>query len=80
MVDELAIRERNALIDMVFDGLDISKQTRKEYKYRIRSFLTFIGLHGLNVNSFLEYKRLLATKDEMAISTKNKYLAAARIF
>jgi integrase/recombinase XerC len=80
MVNELANRERNALIDSVFDGLDISEQTRKEYKYRIQSFMAFVGLYGLNVNSFLEYKRLLATKDEMAISTKNKYLAAARIF
>ena len=64
----------------VFDLLDVSEATRKDYKYRIGLFLDFIGERGFNRNSFLEFKRSLAERRNLAVSTKNKYLATARVF
>jgi len=64
----------------IFDLLDVSELTRTDYKYRIGLFLTFVTENGFSRNSFLEFKRLLASRDDMATSTKNKSLAAARIY
>lgn len=64
----------------IFDLLDVSFNTRKEYKNRIGLFLNFINDNSFNRNSFLEFKRHLIDRDDMAVSTKNKYLATARIF
>ena len=67
-------------VNLIFDSLDVSDTTRQDYKYRIGSFLDYTRKHGVNMNSFLEYKRLLASRTDYSISTKNKYLAAAKIF
>ncbi len=64
----------------VFDLLDVSKETRAEYKYRIGLFLDFTNERGFNRNSFLEFKRYLAERTDLAVSTKNKYLATAKVF
>ena len=64
----------------VFDLLDVSEATRKDYKYRIGLFLDFTQTRGLNRNSFLEFKRDLAERTDLAVATKNKYLATAKIF
>ena len=64
----------------VFDLLDVSETTRADYKYRIGLFLDFTNEKGFNHNSFLEFKRALAERTDLAISTKNKYLATARVF
>lgn len=63
-----------------FDYLDVSIHTREEYKSRIGMFIQFISANGFERNSFLSFKRHLANRDDFAISTKNKYLATARIF
>lgn len=47
---------------------------------RIRHFLRFTDTHGLNRNSYLEYKRYLQGCETFSVSTKNKYLIAAKIF
>lgn len=67
-------------VDDIFDFLDVSEDTRRDYKYRIGAFIEYIKQFGINNNSFLEYKRGLAEKNELSVSTKNKYLASARIF
>lgn len=64
----------------VFDLLDVSETTRKDYQYRIGLFLDFTQANGFNHNSFLEFKRGLAGRSDLAVSTKNKYLATAKIF
>ena len=69
---------RNA--ERIFDLLDVSAETRQDYKYRIGMFLDFIDNNPLNYNSFLEFKRSLAERNDYSISTKNKYLGAGRIF
>jgi integrase/recombinase XerC len=62
-----------------FDNLDVTEATRKDYKYRIGLFITFINKNGFDVNSFLEFKRWLAARNDITVATKNKYLAAARV-
>ena len=66
--------------DEIFNLLDINFSTRKDYSYRIGSFLKFITEKGFNHNSFLEFKRALDQRDDFTVATKNKYLAAARVF
>jgi len=66
--------------DKVFDLLDVSRTTRADYKYRIGLFLDFVKDRGFHSNIFLEFKRSLAERTDFAISTKNKYLATAKIF
>ncbi len=64
----------------VFDALDVSEGTRKEYSVRIRHFITFAEVHGINHGTFLSYKQYLAGIDTFSTSTKNKYLISAKLF
>jgi len=66
--------------EIFFDYLDVSHRTIQEYKYRIGLFIDFIGNNGFNRNSFLEFKRYLAGREDFSVATKNKYLATSRIF
>lgn len=66
--------------DRIFDLLDISDTTRSDYKCRIGKFLEFISDNGLNTNSYLDFKRDLSKRTDIATATKNKYLATAKIF
>uniref|UniRef100_UPI0013EDF41F tyrosine-type recombinase/integrase n=1 Tax=Dysgonomonas sp. ZJ709 TaxID=2709797 RepID=UPI0013EDF41F len=56
------------------------ENTRKEYLSRIKHFIHFVKLHGINFNTYLEYKRYLSSIDTLSVSTKNKYLISAKIF
>jgi len=76
-IDDIGLKERASLI---FDYLDVSANTKHEYKARIGLFVQFITDEGFDRNSFLTFKRQLANRDDFAVSTKNKYLATARIF
>jgi len=69
-----------ANVNRIFDSLDVSDTTRQDYKYRISAFLDYTKIHGINLNSFLDYKRSLVSRTDFSISTKNKYLASAKIF
>lgn len=64
----------------IFDCIDVSEQTRIDYKYRIGMFIDFIAVSGFTHNSYLEYKRQLATRTDYTVATKNKYLATAKVF
>ena len=64
----------------IFDCIDVTENTRKEYLTRIKHFIHFIKLHGINFNTYLEYKRYLSSIDTLSVSTKNKYLISAKIF
>ena len=76
----LTINDPKERAEKVFDLLDVSGATRQDYKYRIGLFLDFTQERGFNRNSFLEFKRYLAERTDLAVSTKNKYLATAKIF
>lgn len=77
---EVTIDDPSKRAERIFDLLDVSETTRADYKYRIGLFLDFTQERGFNRNSFLEYKRALAERTDLAVSTKNKYLATAKIF
>ena len=79
-VELLPSNRRDCIVRQVFDTLDVSETTRREYAVRIRHFLRFIDTCGLNRNSYLEYKRYLQSCETFSVSTKNKYLIAAKIF
>lgn len=64
----------------VFDLLDVSEATRYDYQARIGLFVGFVQTEGLHRNSFLAFKRCLAERTDISVSTKNKYLVTARIF
>ena len=64
----------------IFESLDIAESSRIDYKSRIWMFLEFIQAHPINQNSFLEFKRYLAARNDIAIATKSKYLTVARVF
>ena len=55
----LPSNRRNFVVRQAFDTSDVSETTRREYAGRIRHFLRFTDTHGLNRNSYLEYKRYL---------------------
>lgn len=63
-----------------FDNLDVSEATRAEYVARLSPFINFIDNNQFNINTFLSFKRELRSRDDLATSTKNKYLVSARIF
>lgn len=68
------------LKNSIFDCIDVTENTRKEYLTRIKHFIHFVKLHGLNFNTYIEYKRYLSSIDTLSVSTKNKYLISAKIF
>jgi len=77
MEDVLSIKKR--VPDDLFESLDVSESTRREYRFYSQHFVDFIDEISLTVNSFLEYKRYLAGRNDLSVSSKNKYLTTARI-
>ena len=72
--------ELKANAETVFNLLDVSQQTIKDYKYRLPRFLDFIEKNGFNRMSYLEFKRYLETRNDFSISSKNHFLITARIW
>lgn len=88
MVNELVKIEQSQALDasritavqamQAFDLLDINEATRADYKARIGEFISFIEQHGLKASTLLDYRRYLASRNDYAISTKNKYFTTAK--
>jgi len=78
--NELTLDNARAKAEKVFDLLDVRETTRADYKARIGLFLDFTREHGINRNSFLDFKRDLTERTDLSVSTKNKYLTTARVF
>ncbi len=79
----LTLQTRENLINKareVFDGLDVSEGTRKDYQARIGMFLYFLEKNGFDHNSYLSFKRLLVTRTDLSVATKNKYLSTSKVF
>lgn len=79
-VSDLTITNPQVKAEAVFDLLDVSGTTRQDYKYRVKLFLNFVKKKGIGINSYLEFKRYLTDRTDFSISTKNKYLATAKVF
>lgn len=77
MEDVLSIQNR--VPSDLFESLDVSENTRREYRLYSQHFVDFIGERQINVDSFLEYKRYLTDRNDLSVSSKNKYLTTARI-
>lgn len=61
--------------------MDVGEITRNDYKARIHQFIGFTnGQLEADHNIFLNYKKYLLERNNIGVSTKNKYLATARIF
>lgn len=67
-------------VDDIINSLDVSDNTRYEYSQRIKPFMFFVRSQGFSLNVLLEYKRTLKDREDYSVSTKNKYLACARVF
>ena len=72
----VATKDLTALTKTLFNGLDINQTSRVDYETRTPMFLDFIKRDGLNRNSYLEYKRYLASRVDFSVATKAKYLTA----
>jgi integrase len=80
MKEALSIIEPEDNAKKIFDNLDVSEATRKDYSYRIGAFVSFVSESGMNRNSFLDFKKYLAGRNDLSTSAKNKNLSVARIF
>lgn len=64
----------------VLNGLDVSEGTRADYVSRVGMFLQFVQDNGFSRNSFLDFKRFLAQRNDLSVSTKAKYMTVAKVF
>src|SRR3989338_8715747 len=74
------VSEPKAKAEQVFNSLDVSETTRKDYSSRIGLFLRLVEKDGFNRNTYLGFKRYLETRTDFTVATKNKYLATAKVF
>lgn len=74
------ITKSRANADWVFEGLDVSETTRKDYSARVGLFISYVHQHGFDQYTLLSFKRQLERNNQYSVSTKNKYLATSRIF
>lgn len=68
-----------SLTTALFGSLDINPTTRNDYELRTPLFMDFIKKNGLTRNSYLEYKRHLASRADFSVATKAKYLTVAKV-
>lgn len=78
--NHISEKEMKQIAVTFFEDLDVSLSTIADYKSRIRYFIEYIYQNGFHKNSFLDFKRSLAVREDIAVSTKNKYLGTARIY
>lgn len=76
----ITISKSRARAETIFSGMDISETTRKDYSSRVGLFLSYVREQGFQPNTYLNFKYHLAKRENYSVSTKNKYLATARVF
>src|SRR5690348_14125397 len=60
--------------------MDVSAATITDYSGRLNAFLTFLLANGIDEDTLIRYKKILAADTTLKASTKNKKLTVARIF
>lgn len=81
MTNKIIASDRYELLqNEVFGALDVTDATRRDYRVRVKHFIRYAQTQGINRHTYLDYKRHLAGIDTYSVSTKNKYLIAAKIF
>lgn len=63
----------------IFDSLDISESTKKDYLARLPQFAGWLHRNGITHDTLLHYKQYLRSRTDLGVASKNKYLAVARI-
>jgi site-specific recombinase XerD len=63
----------------IFDSLDISENTRKDYLARLPQFVGWLKTNGIDHDTLLRYKQHLRSRTDLGVASKNKQLAVARI-
>lgn len=66
-------------LEQILNRLDIAESSRQDYQNRITGFVKFIDDNGLDRDSFINFKRYLANRNDLGVSSKNKQLTVARI-
>ncbi len=69
-----------AAVDGILRSLDVSEQTLRDYRCRIDLFIRHTKENGFGPATFIEFKRGLAGRSDLSVSSKNKYLSAAKSF
>jgi len=64
----------------IFENLDISDNTRKDYLSYVDKFTKYSRRIGFNNSILLQYKKYLKNNIHISVSTKNKYLTVAKIY
>ncbi|MEO5948804.1 MAG: tyrosine-type recombinase/integrase [Candidatus Saccharimonas sp.] len=60
--------------------MDVSAATIADYSGRLNTFLQFLLANGIDGDTLIRYKKILAADTSLKASTKNKKLTVARIF
>ncbi len=63
----------------IFDSLDITENTKKDYLARLPKFIGWLHQNGMDYDTLLKYKHYLRDRTDLSVASKNKYLAVARI-
>lgn len=63
----------------IFDSLDITEGTKKDYLARLPQFVGWLRMNGITQDTLLRYKQYLRSRTDLGIASKNKYLAVARL-
>ena len=66
--------------EKIFDNLDISDNTKKDYLSYIGKFIRYARRTEFNSSILLAYKKYLKNNVHISASTKNKYLTVAKIY
>lgn len=67
-------------LNWLLTHMDVSASTIADYSNRLNPFIQYLLKTGVNDDTLITYKRLLATDTTIKVSTKNKKLTVARIF
>jgi len=67
-------------LNWLLTHMDVSVSTIADYSSRLNPFIVYLLENGVNDNTFVTYKRMLAADNSIKVSTKNKKLTVARIF
>ena len=66
--------------NQIFEKLDISNSTKKDYLSYIDKFIKYVRRTGFSNSVLLSYKKYLKNNVHVTTSTKNKYLTVAKIY
>jgi len=67
-------------LNWLLTHMDVSASTITDYSGRLSPFINYLLENGVNDDTLITYKRILAADTSIKVSTKNKKLTVARIF